>query len=69
MDTDIVKSSAAFTGNPVFPTEVGGKPVGASILVTFVGSTQDELDMKMENWPRLPTRPAPMMCWSSIRQP
>lgn len=48
MDTDIVKSSAAFTGNPVFPTEVGGKPVGASILVTFVGSTQDELDMKME---------------------
>ena len=48
MDADIVKSSAAFTGNPVFPTEVGGKPVGASILVTFVGSTQDELDMKME---------------------
>ena len=48
MDADIVKSSAAFTGNPVFPTEVGGKAVGASILVTFVGNSQDELDMKME---------------------
>jgi glycolate oxidase len=48
MDADIVKSSAAFTGNPVFPTEVNGKAVGASILVTFVGNSQDELDMKME---------------------
>ncbi len=48
MDADIVKSSAAFTGNPVFPTEVGGQEVGASILVTFVGSSEDELDLKME---------------------
>lgn len=48
MDADIVKSSAAFTGNPVFPTEVAGQEVGASILVTFVGSSEDELDLKME---------------------
>ena len=48
MDADIVKSSAAFTGNPVFPAEVNGQPVGASILVTFVGNNEDELDLKME---------------------
>lgn len=48
MDADIVKSSAAFTGNPVFPTEVNGQEVGASILVTFVGNSEDELDLKME---------------------
>lgn len=48
MDADIVKSSAAFTGNSVFPQEVNGEPVGASILVTFVGNSEDELDLKME---------------------
>ncbi len=48
MEADIVNSSAAFTGNAVFPTEVGGREVGASLLVTFVGSGEDELDMKME---------------------
>ena len=48
MDTDIVASSAAFTGNPIFPTEVGGEPVGACILVTLVGGNEDELDLKME---------------------
>ena len=48
MDVDIIKSSAAFTGNPIFPTEMNGEPVAACILVTFVGSSEDELDMKME---------------------
>ncbi len=48
MDADIVKSSAAFTGNPVFPTEVGGEAVGGCILVTLVGGSEDELDLKME---------------------
>ncbi len=48
MDADIVKSSAAFTGNPVFPEEVGGEAVGGCILVTLVGGSEDELDLKME---------------------
>jgi len=48
MDADIVKSSAEFTGNPVFPTEVGGEAVGGCILVTLVGGSEDELDIKME---------------------
>ena len=48
MDADIVKSSAAFTGNAIFPTEVGGKAVGACILVTLVGNRDDELYLKME---------------------
>ena len=48
MDADIVESSSAFTGNKIFPTEVGGEPVGACILVTLVGSSDDELDLKME---------------------
>ncbi|NCB51891.1 MAG: FAD-binding oxidoreductase [Clostridia bacterium] len=48
MDADIIKSSAAFTGVPVFPTEMNGEPVIACILVTLVGGSEDELDMKME---------------------
>ena len=48
MDADIVKSSAAFTGNSVFPTEMNGEPVGACILVTLIGGSEDELDLKME---------------------
>ena len=48
MDADIVKSSAAYTGNDVFPTEVEGTPVGGSLLVTLVGNSEDELDLKME---------------------
>ena len=47
MDADIVTSSAAFTGNPIFPETVKNEDVGASILVTFVGSDEDELDQKM----------------------
>ncbi len=48
MDADIIRASADFTGNPVFPTECGGEPVGACILVTLIGSSEDELDLKME---------------------
>ncbi len=47
MDADIVTSSAAFTGNPIFPENVNNEEVGASLLVTFVGTDEDELDQKM----------------------
>ena len=47
MDADIVTSSAAFTGSPVFPETVNNEDVGASVLVTFVGSDEDELDQKL----------------------
>ena len=47
MDADIVTSSAAFTGNPIFPETVNKEDVGASVLVTFVGSDEDELDQKL----------------------
>ena len=47
MDADIVTSSAAFTGNPIFPERVKNEEVGASILVTFTGYDEDELDQKM----------------------
>ena len=48
MERDIVDSSAAFTGNQVFPTEVEGEEVGAYILLTLVGDNEDVLDSKME---------------------
>ena len=48
MERDIVDSSAAFTGNKVFPTVVNGKEVGAYILVTLVGDSEEELTLKME---------------------
>ncbi len=48
MERDIVDSSAAFTGNPVFPTVIEQKEAGAYILVTLVGSSEEELTLKME---------------------
>ena len=48
MERDIVDSSAAFTGNAVFPTVVNGKEAGAYILVTLVGDSEAELAMKMD---------------------
>jgi len=48
MERDIVDSSAAFTGNSVFPTVVNGKEAGAYILVTLVGDNEAELTMKMD---------------------
>lgn len=47
MDADIVSSSAAFTGSPIFPERVANTEVGASVLVTFVGTDPDELDRRM----------------------
>lgn len=47
MDADIVTSSAAFTGNPIFPERVRNEDVAASVLVTFTGYDEDELDQKM----------------------
>ena len=48
MERDIVESSAEFTGNPVFPTRVNGRDVGAYILVTLVGGSEAELTAKMD---------------------
>ena len=48
MERDIVDSSAAFTGNPVFPTAVNGQEAGAYILVTLVGESEEELTLKMD---------------------
>lgn len=48
MGIDIVRSSSDFTGKKLFPTEYNGKNVDASILVTFVGESEDELYTKME---------------------
>ena len=48
MERDIVDSSAAFTGNSVFPTVVNGKEAGAYILVTLVGDSESELTAKMD---------------------
>ncbi len=48
MERDIVDSSAAFTGNGVFPTVVNGRQAGAYILVTLVGDNEAELTMKMD---------------------
>ena len=48
MGADIVESSSSFSGKKIFPTVVNKKDVGASILVTFGGETEDELYEKME---------------------
>ena len=48
MERDIVDSSAAFTGNAVFPTVVNGKEAGAYILVTLVGDSEAQLTEKMD---------------------
>ena len=48
MERDIVDSSAAFTGNTIFPTVVDGKEAGAYILVTLVGDSEAELTAKMD---------------------
>ena len=48
MGADIVDSSSEFSGKKIFPSVVNGQKVGASILVTFVGDSDDELYGKME---------------------
>ena len=54
--SDIVDSSAAFTGNSVFPTVVNGKEAGAYILVTLVGDSEAELTAKMDRLGELAER-------------
>ncbi len=46
-ERDVVDSSAAFTGNRIFPTVVNRREVGAYILITFVGDSEDELEPRM----------------------
>ncbi len=53
MERDIVDSSADFTKNPVFPTKLRGKEVGAYILVTLVGDSEAELSERMERLGRV----------------
>ncbi len=48
LDTDIVEFSGNVTGNPVFPIEMDGERVGATLMVTLEGESEDELDEKME---------------------
>lgn len=48
LDTDIVEFSGKVTGNPVFPVEMDGERVGATLMVTIEGDSDDELDEKME---------------------
>lgn len=48
MDSDIIETSTAYTGNRIFPDVCNGEKVGACILVTFVGNSEGELDEKME---------------------
>ena len=50
MDRDIVEFSTAFTGNPVFPTEVGGEQPEALLLAEFSANSDDEMDMFMETF-------------------
>lgn len=48
LDTDIVEFSGNVTGNPVFPVEMDGDRVGATLMVTLEGESDDELDEGME---------------------
>ena len=48
MDAKIIATSTEFTGTQIFPKECNGEAVGGCILVTFVGTTEEELDRKME---------------------
>lgn len=48
MDTDIVEFSGKVTGNPVFPVEMDGERVGATLMVTIEGEDDDDVMEKME---------------------
>ena len=49
LDTDLVEFSGNVTGNPVFPVEMDGERVGATLMVSLEGEDDDELDEKMES--------------------
>ncbi|MBQ9687132.1 MAG: FAD-binding oxidoreductase, partial [Oscillospiraceae bacterium] len=48
LDTDIVEFSGNVTGNPVFPVEMDGERVGATLMVTIEGDDDDAVMEKME---------------------
>ncbi len=48
MDTDIVEFAGKVTGNPVFPVEMDGERVGATLMVTIEGTDDDDVMEKME---------------------
>lgn len=48
LDTDIVEFSGRVTGEPVFPVEMDGERVGATLMVTLDAGDDDALDGKME---------------------
>ena len=47
-EKEILISSEEYLGKAVFPRNVGGTDVGAYLLVTFDGNTQDEIDAIVE---------------------
>lgn len=48
MDTDIIEFSGKVTGNPVFPLEMDGERVGATLMVIIEGADDDDVMEKME---------------------
>lgn len=48
MDTDLVEFAGKVTGSPVFPVEMDGERIGASLLVTLEGEDDEALDSQME---------------------
>lgn len=48
MDTDIVEFSGNVTGNPVFPVEMDGERIGATLMLTLEGEDDDAVMEKME---------------------
>lgn len=48
MDTDIVEFAGKTTGDPVFPIEMDGEHVAATLMVTIEGTDDDDVMDKME---------------------
>lgn len=49
MDTDLIEFSGKVTGNPVFPVEMDGERVGATLMVTLEADDEDAVMEKMES--------------------
>lgn len=48
MDTDLVEFSGNITGDPVFPVEIDGERVAATLMVTIEGNDDDHVMEKLE---------------------
>ena len=48
MEREIVLTSERFVGHAVFPREIGGKKVGAYLLLTFDGEDEEEVMSRVE---------------------